>query len=298
MKYANGSAFRRALEDRLREQSLQGGVSLTRLRKMVAFDRFLARLGQSAPGLWVLKGGFALQLRLKDSARTTKDIDLLVLTNQDDVHRTLVAAGKLYLGDWFAFDVANPVQLLADELGGRRFRVRSLLDGRLFEEFHLDIGVGDPIVEEVEYLKTPAPLEFAGFPSTIVPCYPITQQIAEKLHAMTRSHASGEGTRIKDLIDILLLAELGRIDGKHLTKALKATFDARQTHSLPSSFPDLPTSWAVPFRRLSADVGLNYPSMEDAENAVKNFLNPILRGEEIGRWDPVEWSWQRGLKRT
>ncbi len=44
MKNQNGGAFRRALEDRLRAQSLQSGVASVRLRKVVAFDRFLARL--------------------------------------------------------------------------------------------------------------------------------------------------------------------------------------------------------------------------------------------------------------
>jgi len=43
---------------------------------MVAFDRFLARLGKGEPEAWIAKGGFALQLRLGDRARTTKDIDL------------------------------------------------------------------------------------------------------------------------------------------------------------------------------------------------------------------------------
>ena len=41
--YQTGTAFRRALEDRLLAQSSQTAVSLVRLRKLVAFDRFLAR---------------------------------------------------------------------------------------------------------------------------------------------------------------------------------------------------------------------------------------------------------------
>lgn len=41
MKYLSGGAFRRALEDRLRSMSIQRGIPLVRLRKMVAFDRFL-----------------------------------------------------------------------------------------------------------------------------------------------------------------------------------------------------------------------------------------------------------------
>jgi hypothetical protein len=80
MKYQSGGAFRRALEDRLRAQGLASGVALVRLRKMVAFDRFLARLMLSQPDAWVLKGGLALQLRLGERARTTKDVDVLWLT--------------------------------------------------------------------------------------------------------------------------------------------------------------------------------------------------------------------------
>lgn len=44
MKYESGAAFRRALEDRLRTMNLETGIPLVRLRKMVAFDRFLARI--------------------------------------------------------------------------------------------------------------------------------------------------------------------------------------------------------------------------------------------------------------
>jgi hypothetical protein len=43
---------------------------------MVAFDRFLARLATKEPEAWIVKGGFALQLRLGERARTTKDIDV------------------------------------------------------------------------------------------------------------------------------------------------------------------------------------------------------------------------------
>ena len=44
MTYNTGAIFRRALEDRLRMQSLQTGAPLVRLRKLVVFDRFLIRL--------------------------------------------------------------------------------------------------------------------------------------------------------------------------------------------------------------------------------------------------------------
>ena len=99
MRYESGSAFRRSLEDRLRTMSLETGVPLVRLRKMVAFDRFLSRLFLHGPDQWVVKGGFALQLRLGAIARTTKDIDLLVMGEVQEIYPYLRDAGARDLGD-------------------------------------------------------------------------------------------------------------------------------------------------------------------------------------------------------
>jgi predicted nucleotidyltransferase component of viral defense system len=191
MRYQNGSAFRRALETRLRDQSLASGLPLVRLRKMVAFDRMLARLFHSQPDRWVLKGGLALQLRLGARARTTKDIDLLSLSEPNRVFDSLHEAGALDLRDWFNFEVGRPSNDQDRTAGGIRHAVRSLLDGRTFERFHIDVSVGDPLAEAVEYLVTPDLLSFAEIEPVVVPCYPITQQLAEKCHAYTKSYSSG-----------------------------------------------------------------------------------------------------------
>lgn len=291
MKYSSGGAFRRALEDRLRKQSFQSGVPLARMRKMIAFDRFLARLLHDQPEEWVVKGGLALQLRLGERARTTKDVDLLLLVQLQEIYPRLRKAGAYDLADWFHFEVANISQPAAEEFGGNRYHLQSFLDGRVFESFHLDVGVGDLLVEPVEYLPTPNLLEFAGFLPTAVPCYPITQQIAEKLHAYTRTFQSGESSRVKDYVDILLLAEMGRIDGHRLREALSATFLARRTHPLPTQLPEPQRSWERPFQRLAAEVKLEQSSLKEADATMQRFLNPVLRGERIGEWDPLQWDW-------
>ena len=43
-KYATPAAFRRALEDRLKQKAKNEGLDLQRLMREVAFDRLLARL--------------------------------------------------------------------------------------------------------------------------------------------------------------------------------------------------------------------------------------------------------------
>src|SRR5882672_4637765 len=73
--YSTSGAFRRALEERLKRISLTDQTDLNRLRRQVSFDRLLARLFREEPAPWVLKGGYALELRFK-TARSTVDIDL------------------------------------------------------------------------------------------------------------------------------------------------------------------------------------------------------------------------------
>src|SRR3954467_15327046 len=67
------SGFRDRLLARLRNTSRQEGVSAQRLQQPVAFERLLARLSHEH---WLLKGGFALELRYSWTHRPTKDIDL------------------------------------------------------------------------------------------------------------------------------------------------------------------------------------------------------------------------------
>jgi len=100
MTYSSGAAFRRALEDRLLVQSRESGLALVRLRKLVAFDRLLARLAVAQPGQWLLKGGVALQLRLGSLARTTRDMDLLLALPHSAVYASLTHTARRELADW------------------------------------------------------------------------------------------------------------------------------------------------------------------------------------------------------
>ena len=293
MKYDSGGAFRRALEKRLRDRSVQSGIALDRLRKMVAFDRFLARLIQVQPGQWVLKGGVALQLRLGEKARMTKDLDVLAFTEPQEITKRLREAGKLDLGDWFSFEIADPTSRPVTGFGGIRHPIQSLLDGRTFEQFHIDVGIGDPLVDKVEYLFTPDLLDFADLPPTRVPCYPITQQIAEKLHAYTRSHKSGESSRVKDFVDIYLLSELEQISGERARRAIHSTFSAMGTHALPNIVPPPPGNWEREFQLLAKNLGMENLTLARAYEFIQAFLDPILGQESVGEWDPDKRFWRQ-----
>jgi hypothetical protein len=128
-------------------------ADLNRLRRQVAFDRLLARLFLEEPPPWVLKGGYALELRFK-AARSTVDIDLTVervpASAGDDqnqiVQDMLQTAAAAPFGDWLEFMFGPPaMDLTAAPYGGARYPVEARMDERIFARFHLDTGIGDVV---------------------------------------------------------------------------------------------------------------------------------------------------------
>jgi hypothetical protein len=103
--------------DTLKRASLTDQIDPNRLRRQVSFDRLLARLFREESPPWVLKGGYALELRFK-AARSTVDIDLTVQRveasargDQNQIVREMLqSAADISLGDWFEF-VVGPASM-------------------------------------------------------------------------------------------------------------------------------------------------------------------------------------------
>jgi hypothetical protein len=168
--YATAGAFRRALEERLKQASLTDQIDLNRLRRQVSFDRLQARLFREETAPWALKGGYALELRFR-TARSTLDIDLTlqgVTTSEgrdtDQVVREMLQnAAEVPLGDWFEYAIGAPaMDLDAVPYGGARFPVEARMDDRIFARFHLDTGIGDVVIEPLETIVYRDWLGFAG----------------------------------------------------------------------------------------------------------------------------------------
>jgi hypothetical protein len=284
MNYSSARSFRQALEDRLRTNYPQHEIP--RLRKMIAFERFMARLDEQ----WILKGGYALQLRT-DRARTTQDIDLLAQQiSQAQIAETLLEKAHEDRGDYFEFFIERTD--LALTLGTAvRFRVITRLAGRDFERFHIDIGYGDPIVEPVEYLMPPTYLDFAGIDPTPIPCYPVSQHIAEKFHALVRPRPV-ESSRVKDLVDILLFAGMdSELQAKRLYAAIQSVFDAYED-IVPEHLGQIPAEWRPKYNQFTKNFDLPFSDFDVAVQAVQSFINPILEGRGEGIWNPESWQWK------
>lgn len=293
MRYGDAAAFRQALEQRLRTRAAGDGARLARDRKRVAFERLLARLSEVAPGDWLLKGGFALDLRLADRARATRDVDLDWQADEEELAETLIEAAAVDGDDFFTFRIER-TGMPPERLGGsHRFRVTTSLAGRIFETFLLDVGLRSSLVDERDTLTTTDLLSFADIEPVEVPAVPLERHIAEKVHAYTRRYGEDQpSSRVKDLIDIVLMSELASFDYDQLRDAIVLTFGERGTHELPTSLPAPSGDWAQPYRALAAELGLD-PDLSSGHRAAAIFLDPILGdASDLQRWDVQSMRWE------
>jgi predicted nucleotidyltransferase component of viral defense system len=293
VKYTSATAFRQALEQRLKNEAANTGVGVARLRKRVAFELFLRRLLAVAPDRWVLKGALALDFRLAAITRATKDIDLGRDDDEAAATRDITAAQQLALDDFFTFAATRTDELDdTEEFSAVRFHVTAQFAGRTFEQFLVDVGFSDAITWTPDTIQTSDLLAFADIGPLALPAIPLPQHLAEKVHAYTRTYGESQqpSTRPKDLIDILLIESAATIHADALRHALQGTFAERARQPLPSSLPPPPAIWADPYRRLADTVNVE-GDLTAAFARAAAFLDPVLAGHARGQWDTGRRAW-------
>ena len=269
-QYRTAAAFKQALEQRIRSASTSG-VDFARRRQLVVFDRFLARVALELGEAVTLKGGLAIELRL-ERARTTKDVDLQLMGSPEEVLERLRAACRRNLGDFMVFTVQpddrHPdIQSPAMKSDGLRFGAECTVAGKIYgRRFGVDVGFGDPIIGEPEHL------------------------VAEKLHAYTMPRPR-PNSRVKDLPDMALIATAGPVEASRLLAAVEQTFAHRDTHGVPARLPPPLASWEASYAALLKADHLRWPTLGDAFEAARAFLDPVLAGTSARRWDPGAWAW-------
>jgi predicted nucleotidyltransferase component of viral defense system len=243
----------------------------------------------------VLKGAFALELRLGLRTRTTKDIDLARADDEEAATEHLNAATAIDLGDFFDFEVRR-TPALDDAAGFRavRYTVRADLAGRRFEQFPVDVALSESSSIQPEPLFAANSLEFAEVAALQLLVVALEQHVAEKLHAYTGTFGPDgrESTRVKDLADLVLIGELAELDAERLSRALATTFEGRASQPLPNVLPSPPRSWARPYAELAREVGIA-TDIYVSHAAAADLLDPVLGSDAEGCWDPKVRRWFR-----
>ena len=279
--YPDPAGFRQALEQRINTRAAETGVEVNRLRRRVVFECLLGRFETVAPGEWVLKGGMALEVRLSERARATRDLDLAIrdgsaaLPLRDRLVEVLVVDPR---GDRFEFQIQGVEALTPDEAGrpGQRFALLAKLAGREFARVRLDVVERTEEMAATERIRLPGLLAFAGLPGVEIEVVDRAQHFAEKLHALTRAYADHPNTRVKDLVDLILLIEDGLPADTRLREIVDHVFAARGTHAVPVDIPDPPVGWAPVFEQQGSDLGLGTPVLADALQVLRAFWADTL----------------------
>lgn len=296
-KYENPAAFKAALEQRLRNASTSG-PELARRRQLLVFERFLARVARVLGKAAMLKGGLVLEIRL-ERARTTRDVDLRLAGSPADALAQLQEAGRLDLGEFMAFEIQPDPQhpalrFAAEQYGGTRYRAECKLAGQIYgQRFGVDVGFADPVLGEPDVVVAENVLGFAGIEPPRLRLYPVETHLAEKLHAYTLPRER-VNSRIKDLPDLALLGTIRALEAVRLRRAFALTFAFRKTHALPESLLAPPVSWAGAYARMAEEDDLHWRTLDEVAVAAKAFLDPVLGGGRVARWEPGSWAWTNG----
>jgi hypothetical protein len=297
-RYDDPQAMRQAINDRLRRLMKDSpGAQLADLQRQVAYDRLLSRLFHARDDRWVLKGGTALLARLGGRARHTLDVDLY---NQRDAleeaERALRVAATHDLGDHFRFAL-SPGHIIVEVPSALRIPVDAYLGATKFASFHVDLSTGllmTGVPDEVEPL---VPLVLPGLVRVTYRAYPIVDHAADKVCAMLEVHARLTGppihsTRYRDLADLAMFARTARVDAPHLRAALNSEA-ARRNLQLPTALPILDwPGWRAGYSRATRDTpGLAEKDLDSALATVRRFIDPVLDGTAVGRWNPERLAW-------
>ncbi|MGH3501790.1 MAG: nucleotidyl transferase AbiEii/AbiGii toxin family protein, partial [Nocardioidaceae bacterium] len=125
--------------------------------------------------------------------------------------------------------------------------------------------------------------------------------IADKLLAICETHVQAGQTRVssrvKDLVDIGLIASTHRLDGHPLRTAIVAGA-AHRGLSLPTEFTiPAPRTWRARYNTSARDASAA-PTFDDTMTMARRLLNPVLTGSLDSSWDPTTRDWTPPEDRT
>jgi hypothetical protein len=278
-----------------RRADLDPNLTLTRF----ATERLLYRLSRSVHAeRFVLKGGLMLLVWLGDSARSTRDADLLgfgdvsaaslLETFREVCGVEVEADGAAFLPESVR---VTPIRA-EDAYGGQRVKLEGRLGpARLYVQ--IDVGVGDAVTPDPEWLEYPALLDL---PQPRLRAYRPETAIAEKLHAMVLLGSTN--SRMRDFFDVYVLSRRLTFDGELVSAAVRDTFARRDT-PIPSAdpmaltlafaeLPDKQAQWTA-FRRRQRVAGAP-ERLRDLLPEIAAFLAPVLTAARAERTLKARWS--------
>jgi predicted nucleotidyltransferase component of viral defense system len=287
-----------SVQVRLARHARATGLDPNLVLARFALERFLYRLSKSPHAdRFILKGALLMLVWLGETIRPTRDGDLLGFGDLSERSLTAILGEVCAVAvepDGLEFLPASirvgPIRR-EDPYGGMRATLEARL-GKARLRVQLDVGIGDAVIPEPEWLEYPGLLEF---PRPRLRAYRPETTIAEKLHAMV---VLGEAnSRMRDFFDVFALAERRHFEGRLLAEAVSATFDRRRTEipaespiAFTAAFAEMEgkrTQWTgfVRRNRLAAAPA----DLSTVIGAIAGFGGPVLAAARRGQFFAERW---------
>jgi hypothetical protein len=129
-------------------------------------------------------------------------------------------------------------------------------------------------------VQLPNSLDFAGITAPVIEIIDVHRHAAEKLHGMLKDAGERENTRVRDLVDLVILAEHELLEPAALWSAARRVWQERNHASPPASLPPLPASWPDRYERLASEHDLNAASFSAAVAVVTALWTQMTPTEE------------------
>lgn len=291
--YPSPQAFRQALTHKLREAAKIGPWTLSQLQRQMAYDRLLERLYLVDDG-WVVKGATALLAR-GIGVRGTLDVDIYRERARELAETELREAASRDIGDWFTFEL-GPGRAVATD-AAERIPVTAYVGTASWAAFHVDLVGSDlRMTGEPESVPPLARVLMPDIEQHGYRAYPLVDHIADKISATVQRYGGQmrPSTRFKDLVDLVAIVTQVSV-AADLQMAALASEARRRGTGMPATF-DVPDRglWE---RGYAAEAGrsllLIAPTLTEALALVRPFVDPLLAGAAVGRWDSKLGHWTR-----
>ncbi|MBC2887998.1 nucleotidyl transferase AbiEii/AbiGii toxin family protein [Gordonibacter massiliensis (ex Traore et al. 2017)] len=266
----------RHLDDAIRRACGGSAEEYVRTRTLIA-DSIVAHMLPDG----VVKGGSAIKMRFGNTAtRFTTDLDTATATDPDvyaeRLAATLAKGWEGFTGRIVPREPAQP-RGVPQEYVMRPFDVKLSYNGKPWCTVPLEVGqneIGDAeVVDWVELEYAVDSLANMGFPALgKVPLMPLVHQVAQKIHAVT-----GGGDRVRDLVDLQLIAANADVDLAEVKRICVRLFAYRKSQAWP---PDVVKGegWDVLYAAQAAGLPVK-PSADEAIDWT-NGLIARIDGEE------------------
>ena len=235
----------RALARAVEDASKPDAIAIRRQRRWIAITALIELFQQGKnEGLipaFLVKGGFALELRFRKEARASRDLDLVVPLSPEQVLDAVVRVLRL---NWsgFRFSIKGEPERREHSY---KFEVNASYKSVAWSTFEVELVFDE--ITDLEIVEPPNLESYGLLSARGVPCMTACEQIAQKLHAVSDAAEN----RPRDLIDIYLCATRLAPDVVELRSACVRKFDKRATHSWPPTI-EAREGWAEALEGLIA----------------------------------------------